>query len=55
MTLLGLGPADGHRVLVSAQLMQADEDIVRDVIHRFNEIHLAWPWPCSPTHPWPPS
>jgi transposase len=28
-------------VPVIAQLVQADEDTVRDVIHRFNEIGLA--------------
>ncbi|MDQ0773204.1 hypothetical protein QF026_001670 [Streptomyces aurantiacus] len=32
--------AGGNRVPVIAQLVQADEDTVRDVIHRFNEI--AW-------------
>ncbi|SNT11922.1 hypothetical protein SAMN05216276_102546 [Streptosporangium subroseum] len=34
--------AGGNRVPVIAQLVQADEDTVRDVIHRFNEIS-AWP------------
>ncbi|WP_455431729.1 helix-turn-helix domain-containing protein [Streptomyces griseoruber] len=33
--------AGGHRVPVIAQLVRADEDTVRDVIHRFNEIGLA--------------
>lgn len=33
--------ADGNRVPVIAQLVAADEDTVRDVIHRFNEIGLA--------------
>ncbi|MFF9870463.1 transposase, partial [Streptomyces sp. NPDC013953] len=33
--------ASGNRVPVIAQLVQADEDTVRDVIHRFNEIGLA--------------
>ncbi len=33
--------AGGNRVPVIAQLVQADEDTVRDVIHRFNEIGLA--------------
>ncbi|WP_218002051.1 helix-turn-helix domain-containing protein [Microtetraspora malaysiensis] len=28
----------GNRVPVIARLVQADEDTVRDVIHRFNEI-----------------
>lgn len=36
-----LAPAGGNRVPVIAQLVQADEDTVRDVIHRFNEIGLA--------------
>lgn len=36
-----LASAGGNRVPVIAQLVQADEDIVRDVIHRFNEIGLA--------------
>ncbi|MBX4175995.1 IS630 family transposase [Streptomyces geysiriensis] len=33
--------AGGNRAPVIAQLVQADEDTVRDVIHRFNEIGLA--------------
>jgi transposase len=33
--------AGGNRVPVIAQLVQADEDMVRDVIHHFNEIGLA--------------
>ncbi|KAF2776932.1 transposase [Streptomyces sp. OM5714] len=36
-----LASVGGKRVLVIAQLVQADEDTVRDVIHRFNEIGLA--------------
>ncbi|WP_307808175.1 helix-turn-helix domain-containing protein [Streptomyces oryzae] len=36
-----LASAGGNRVPVIAQLVQADEDTVRDVIHRFNEICLA--------------
>jgi len=36
-----LASAGGNRVPVIAQLLQADEDTVRDVIHRFNEIGLA--------------
>ncbi|GGK16892.1 hypothetical protein GCM10011583_56050 [Streptomyces camponoticapitis] len=37
-----LASADGNRVpVVIAQLLQADEGAVRDVIHRFNEIRLA--------------
>ncbi|MEU9059622.1 IS630 family transposase [Streptomyces sp. NPDC048430] len=33
--------AGGNRVPVVAQLVQSDEDTVRDMIHRFNEIGLA--------------
>jgi transposase len=36
-----LASAGGNRVPVIAQLVQAGEDTVRDVIHRFNEIGLA--------------
>ncbi|MGW3435498.1 IS630 family transposase [Streptomyces melanosporofaciens] len=36
-----LSSADGNRVPVIAHLVQADEDTVRAVIHRFNEIGLA--------------
>nr|WP_280897498.1 MULTISPECIES: helix-turn-helix domain-containing protein [unclassified Streptomyces] len=36
-----LASAGGNRVPAIAQLVQADEDTVRDVIHRFNEIGLA--------------
>ncbi|MEV6537258.1 IS630 family transposase [Streptomyces sp. NPDC051639] len=36
-----LASAGGNRVPVIAQLVQADEDTVRDVIHRFHEIGLA--------------
>lgn len=36
-----LASAGGNRVPVIAKLVQADEDTVRDVIHRFNEIGLA--------------
>ncbi|CUW32795.1 hypothetical protein TUE45_pSRTUE45c_0163 (plasmid) [Streptomyces reticuli] len=36
-----LASAGGNRVPVIAQLVQADEDTVRKVIHRFNEIGLA--------------
>ncbi|MQY40735.1 hypothetical protein SRB17_87680 [Streptomyces sp. RB17] len=39
MTLLA--SAGGNRVPAIAQLMQADEDTVREVIHRFNETGLA--------------
>lgn len=36
-----LASAGGNRVPMIAQLVQADEDTVRDVIHRSNEIGLA--------------
>ncbi|MFJ9752793.1 helix-turn-helix domain-containing protein [Streptomyces chartreusis] len=36
-----LASAGGNRVPVIARFVQADEDTVRDVIHRFNEIGLA--------------
>jgi transposase len=36
-----LASADGNRVPVIAKLVQANDDTVRDVIHRFNEIGLA--------------
>jgi transposase len=36
-----LASAGRNRLPVIAQLVQADEDTVRDVIHRFNEIGLA--------------
>ena len=36
-----LASAGGNRVPVIAQLVQADEDTVRDVIHRFKEVGLA--------------
>ncbi|MFF7048213.1 IS630 family transposase [Streptomyces griseorubiginosus] len=36
-----LASAGGNRVPVIAQLVQADADTVRDVIHRFNELGLA--------------
>lgn len=39
--MMVLASAGGNRVPVIAQLVQADEDTVRDVIHRFNEIGLA--------------
>ncbi|MDX2552112.1 IS630 family transposase [Streptomyces stelliscabiei] len=38
---MSLASACGNHVPVIAQLVQADEDTVRDVIHRFNEIGLA--------------
>lgn len=36
-----LASAGGNTVPVIARLVAADEDTVRDVIHRFNEIGLA--------------
>ena len=36
-----MASAGGNRVRVIAQLVQADEYTVRDVIHRFNQIGLA--------------
>lgn len=36
-----LAAAGGNRVPVIAELVRADEDTVRDVIHRFNEIGLG--------------
>jgi hypothetical protein len=36
-----LASAGGNRVPVIAKFVQADEDTVREVIHRFNEIDLA--------------
>ncbi len=36
-----LASAGGNRVPVIAKLVRADEDTVRDVIHRFNEVGLA--------------
>lgn len=40
-TMMLLASTGGNRVPVIAQLVQADEGAVRDVIHRFNEIRLA--------------
>ncbi|NJP30118.1 IS630 family transposase [Microbispora sp. SCL1-1] len=39
--MIVLASAGGNTVPVIARLVQADEDTVRDVIHRFNEIGLA--------------
>jgi hypothetical protein len=36
-----LASAGGNSVPVSARLVQADEDSVRQVIHRFNEMGLG--------------
>ncbi|MDF2269732.1 helix-turn-helix domain-containing protein [Streptomyces coacervatus] len=36
-----LAPAGGNRVPVIARLVRADEDTLRDVIHRFNEVGPA--------------
>jgi hypothetical protein len=41
--MLLLASAGGNRVPVIAQLVQADEDTVPDVIHRFNFNGSAWP------------
>ncbi|MGR6319025.1 helix-turn-helix domain-containing protein [Micromonospora soli] len=40
-TMMLLASVGGNRVPVIAQLVQADEDTVRDVIHRFNQIGPA--------------
>lgn len=48
IALLLPASAGGTRVPVIAQLVRADEDTVRDVIHRFNEIGLACLDPRSP-------
>jgi hypothetical protein len=37
-----LASSGGNPVPSIAQVAQADEDTVRDVIHRFNEIAHAW-------------
>ncbi|WP_369009320.1 helix-turn-helix domain-containing protein [Nocardia barduliensis] len=39
-----LATAEGNRVPVIARLAQAEEDTVRDVIHRFDEVGLASRW-----------
>jgi transposase len=36
-----LASADGNTILFTARVVQADEDTVRDVIHKFNEMGLA--------------
>ncbi len=38
---MGLASAGGNTAPVVAQLVQADEDAVRDVIHAFND--RGWP------------
>ncbi|GAA1897543.1 hypothetical protein GCM10009753_28210 [Streptantibioticus ferralitis] len=43
--MMRLASAGGNRVPVIAQLVQADEDTVRDLIHRFKEIGPACPDP----------
>lgn len=53
MTLLASG--GGNRVPVIAQLVQADEDTVRDVIHRFKAIGLAGLNPQGGERPSPPA
>jgi len=45
----------GYPVPVIAKLVQAEEDTVRDVIHRFNEIGLACLDPQRRGRPSPPS
>lgn len=40
-SMMVLSSAGGNGVPVIAKLVQADEDTVRNVIHRFNEIGLA--------------
>ncbi|MCF2534078.1 IS630 family transposase [Yinghuangia soli] len=39
--MIVLASAGGNTVPVIARLVQADEDTVRDVVHRFNEIGMA--------------
>ncbi|WP_439794508.1 helix-turn-helix domain-containing protein [Streptomyces agglomeratus] len=48
-------PAGGNRVPVIARLVAADENTVRDAIHRFNEIGLACLDPRCPSAPRPRS
>ncbi|GAA2347064.1 hypothetical protein SVIO_071530 [Streptomyces violaceusniger] len=36
-----LASADGSTVAAIARLVQADEDTIRQVIHRFNEMGMA--------------
>lgn len=50
-----LASAGGNRVPVIAKLVQADEDTVRDVIHRFNKIGLALSGPSVDGRPSPPA
>lgn len=50
-----LASAGGNRVPVTAQLVQADEDTVRDVVHRFNEIGLALSGPSMGGRSSPPA
>jgi hypothetical protein len=47
-----LASAGGNRVPVIAKLVQADEDTVRDEIHRFNEIGLAYLDPQTSVGSW---
>ena len=49
-----LASAGGNPVPVIAQLVQADEDTVREVIHRFNEIGPGLPGPSVGGRPSPP-
>jgi transposase len=50
-----LASAGGNRVPVIAQLVQAAEDTVRDVIHRFNQIGPGLPGPSVGGRPSPPA
>ncbi|MEV4664187.1 helix-turn-helix domain-containing protein [Micromonospora echinofusca] len=48
-----LASAGGNTVPAIARLFQADEDTIRQVIHRFNE--LGWPaWSLGGRGPSPP-
>lgn len=42
--MMPLASAEGNRVPVVVQLVQADEDTMREVIHRCNEVCLASAW-----------
>ncbi len=47
-----LASAGGNTVPAIARLVQADEDSVRQVIHRVNKMGMPWPpvggWPSPP-------
>jgi transposase len=53
--MLLLASAGGNRIPVIAQLVQADEDTVQDVIHRFNQIGPACLDPRWGGRPSPPA